>query len=339
MMKVWLPAVHGGSGVDIHTRRLALALQRYGVGAEISWYSTYFQFAPFLLSYLSPPPGINIVHALSWSGFAFKRSGIPLIVTEQLDVLDPIYRPYKSLAQSVFHDVFVHSFMNKSFAAASAITAVSKATARSLAQTCGIRSAQVIPNFVDTQLFRPQHSVSKPSSPFRLLFVGNLTKRKGADLLAPIMEQLGSRFELRFTTGLRDGTVSNVPANMISIGKLNSDKELIAAYQNCDALLFPSRLEGLPIAPLEAMACAKPIIAACTSSLPEIVEDGVTGTLCKSDNIGQFVAACQRLAGTPEILRRFGEAARQRVEELFAETVVVPEYVALYERVLDARRS
>lgn len=333
-MKVWLPVVRGGSGVDVHTWRMALALERYGVGAQVSWYSTYFQFAPFALSYFSPPPGTSVVHALSWSGFAFKRNDIPLVVTEQLDVLDPIYRPYKSALQALFHQTLVRRFMKRSFAVASAVTAVSQATALSLSHTVNLPSTQVIPNFVNTQVFRPQSGARKSSKTFTLLFVGNLTKRKGADLLAPIMKQLGSRFELRFTTGLRDGRVVEMAPNMISIGKLNTDQELVAAYQDCDALLFPSRLEGLPIAPLEAMACAKPIIAANVSSLPEVVVDGVTGILCEPNNVAQFVAACQQLADSPDKQRQFGAAARQRTEEIFSEAVVVPQYAALYERLV-----
>jgi starch synthase len=338
-MKVWIPSIHGGSGTDVHTRRLADALERRGVSAAISWFSTHFQFAPFVLSWVLPPPGVNIVHALSWSGFAFKRPHLPLVVSEQLDVLDPTYRPYKSTAQALFHQAMVRRFMRKSFAAASAVTAVSRATAASLAHTVGLKSAEVIPNFVDTAVFRPQSGEPKSSKTFRLLFVGNLTKRKGTDLLAPIMKQLGSRFELRFTTGLRDGRVDEMAPNMISIGKLNTDQELVAAYQECSALLFPSRLEGLPIAPLEAMACAKPIIAANLSSLPEVVANGVTGILCEPNNVAQFVAACQQLADSPDKQRQFGAAARQRVEQLFSESVVVARYIALYERLVSGRNS
>lgn len=333
-IRVWLPAIRGGSGVDIHTSRLARALQRHGVGAEITWFSAYLQFAPFLLAAIAPPPSANIVHALSWYAFAFKRKNLPLVVSEQLDVLDPVYRPYKSVAQEVFHKTLVRSFMKKSFAAGSVVTAVSRATAISLTETLQFDSTQVIGNFVDTDVFRPQNSTAVPTKAFRLLYVGNLTRRKGADLLAPIMSKLGAGFELRYTTGLRHGSIKNVPPNMISIGKLSGDRALVDAYQACDALLFPSRLEGLPIAPLEAMACAKPIIAARTSSLPEVVEDGVSGILCEPDNVEQFAAACRRLGDSPATLRQFGAAARQRVETIFSEAVVVPQYIALYDKLV-----
>jgi alpha-maltose-1-phosphate synthase len=338
-IKVWLPAIRGGSGVDIHTSRLAQALKRYGVDAEITWFSTYLQFAPFLLAGVAPPPGTNIVHALSWSGYAFKRKNLPLVVSEQLDVLDPVYRPYKSNAQAAFHQTFVRRFMQKSFAVASAVTAVSQATATSLVQTLEFDSAQVIGNFIDTEIFRPQNDAAGKSKTFRLLYVGNLTRRKGADLLSPIMSQLGAGFELRFTTGLRNGSVGHIPANMVSIGKLNGDRTLVDAYQSCDALLFPSRLEGLPIAPLEAMACAKPVIAARASSMPEVIEDGVSGVLCEPNNVAHFVAAIQKLADSPKVLRELGVAARQRAEKLFSQAVVVPQYISLYEKLLDKKPS
>lgn len=338
-MKIWFPAIRGGSGVDVHTRRLAGALEQRGIGATISWFATYFQFLPFALGRVSPPPEVTIVHSLSWFGFAFKRPGVPLVVTEQLDVLDPRYRPYKSAVQTLFHEWMVRGFVKRSFAAASAVTAVSQATAASLTQTVDFRSASVIPNFVNTSMFQPKNGTSWSHHTFKLLFVGNLTRRKGADLLAPIMRRLGNRFELRFTTGLREGKLNGIPPNMISVGKLTTDQELIGAYQDCDALLFPSRLEGLPIAALEAMACGKPIVAARVSSLPEVVDDEVTGILCEPDNVLQFVSACRRLADSPGTVKQLGEAARQRAESLFSESAVIPQYIALYEKLASTKTS
>lgn len=338
-MKVWFPAIRGGSGVDVYTHRLAEALEQRGIVATVSWFPTYFQFLPFALGQVSLPPGVTLVHSLSWFAFAFKRPGVPLIVTEQLDVLDPRYRPYKSAMQTMFHEWMVRGFVKRSFAAASAVTAVSEATAASLEQTVDFRSASVIPNFVNTSKFRPKTGKSASQNRFKLLFVGNLTRRKGADLLTPIMHQLGNRFELRFTTGLREGKLNGISPNMISVGKLTTDQELISAYQDCDALLFPSRLEGLPIAALEAMACGKPIVAARASSLPEVIDGDVTGILCEPDNISQFVSACRRLADSPSTVRQLGEAARQRAESLFSESAVIPQYIALYEKLATTKTS
>jgi len=338
-MKIWFPTVRGGSGADIHTRRLAAALEKRGVDATVTWFSIYYQFAPFILSRIAPPSGTNVIHALSWWGFAFKRPKVPLLVTEQLDVLGPAFRPYQSGLQLLFHQALIRNFMRESFAAADAVTAVSRSTAASLARTIRCTHARVIPNFVETDVFRPISNPPAVRGPFKLLFMGNLTRRKGADLLAPIMKQLGKNFELRYTTGLRDRRRITAAPNMTSIGKLDGDEELVTAYQACDALLFPSRLEGLPIAVLEAMACAKPVVAARASSMPEVVEHGTTGLLCEPDNVSDFVEACVRLADSPESRGRFGAAGRARVEQLFSERVVVPQYIEVYESLIQKNRA
>ena len=334
-MKVWLPAIRGDSGTDVFTRRLREALQRRGVAAEVSWFPSLYQLYPFLLRWVPPPTGTTIVHANSWNAFAFKRAGIPLVVTEHLNILDPHYRPYKRKLQHFYHEVLVRRFILASYRSASAITCVSRFTAASLEATLGVADAQIIPNWVDTRVFLPAHDLTASlHRPFRLLFVGNLSRRKGADLLFPIMKELGTGFELRFTSGLR--SLRSIPrlGNMVPLGRLNGDEELIEAYRASDAFLFPSRLEGLPLAPLEAMACAKPVIAAHTSSLPEIVEDGRSGILCPPDDIGAFVAACRALAVEPQTCLRYGCAARSRAETVFSEDLVVPRYIALYRELL-----
>jgi len=332
-MKVWFPLIEGGSGTDVFTRRLANALERRGIAVEVTWFHRYYQFAPLLLRHVRVPDGTNIIHANSWNGFAFKRAGIPLVVTEHLPVLDSAYRPYKRLAQHIFHQTLVRRYEIASFRSASVITAVSRSAASSLARTFDIDTAQVISNWVDTATFFPDSGEPpRTARPLRLLFVGNLSRRKGADMLFPIMQKLGPKFELRFTSGLQ--TLRDIPIteNMIPLGQLNGDEDLLRAYYGCDAFLFPSRFEGLPLAPLEAMACGKPVIATNISSLPEVVQHGVTGFLCPRDDIAAFATACRKLADDPHLLLSYGEAARRRAEEVFSEEVIIPQYIELYEK-------
>ena len=332
-MKIWFPIIEGGSGTDVYTRRLAHALERRGIDTEISWFPTYYQMAPFLLSRICPPLGTSLIHANSWNGFAFRRAGIALIVTEHLPVFDPGYTPYKTLPQRVFHATLIRCYESASLRVAAAITAVSRATAQSLAAHMGVDRAVVIPNWVNTSIFRPREKkIPAVRSAFRLLFIGNLSRRKGADLLRPIMAALGPGFELRFTSGLRKSRVLAAAANCVPLGQLNGDAELLHAYHDSDALLFPSRLEGLPQAPLEAMACAKPVIGAHIRSTAEVVEHGVSGILCPVDNIQAFVSACRELAHPPETLEEMGRAARRRVQEHFSEEQIIPQYIALYEK-------
>jgi len=334
-MKLWFPVIQGGSGTDVYTRRLADALRGRGIETQITWFSTHYQFVPFLLRSIPPPSGTSVIHTNSWNGFVFKRAGIPLVVTEHLNVLDPLYRPYKNLLQHIYHETLIRRFVTASFRAASAITAVSRFTALSLAGTFGIHSAQTIYDCIDTGAFSPlDQNRYIGQRPFRLLFVGNLSRRKGADLLAPIMKQLGPGFELYFTSGLKRPKTLRMVENMVPLGRLTEDRKLAEAYRQCDALLFPSRFEGFGLVVLEAMACGKPVIATNISSLPEVMEDGVTGILCPPDDIRSFVIACRKLADNPEILRQYGQAARRRVEELFSENLIIPQYIKLYEKLV-----
>ena len=332
-MKIWFPVIKGTSGTDVFTRRLADTLRRRGIVTEVTWFSTYYQFAPFLLRHVPPPSGTQIIHTNSWNGFAFKRPGIPLVVTEHLGVFDSRYRRYKTLAQHMYHETLIRRFVMASFQAASAITAVSQFTATGLANWASSYSAQVIYNWIDTTTFVPLERVKRSNQrPFHLLFVGNLSRRKGVDMLAPIMKELGPNFKLYFTSGLRGLKTSLVAQNMTPLGRLTQDDELVKAYHRCDALLFPSRFEGFGLPVVEAMACGKSVIAASTSSLPEIVKDGVTGLLCPPDDVPAFVAACRKLADNPKILDQHGHAAVRRAEEIFSEDRIIPQYIALYEK-------
>jgi glycosyltransferase involved in cell wall biosynthesis len=78
------------------------------------------------------------------------------------------------------------------------------------------------------------------------------------------------------------------------------------------------------------MACGKPVVAANTSSLPEIIDHGLTGILCPRDDVSAFVAACRRLAGNLDILQSYGQAARRSIEERFSEDLIIPQYINLY---------
>ncbi len=336
-MKIWFPVIRGGSGTDVFTRRLAVALKHRGVTTEITWVSPYYQLVPFLLRRVAPPSGTQVIHANSWNGFAFKRKGIPLVVTEHLNILDPLYRPYKSLAQRIYHESLIRRFTLASFRLAAAITAVSHFTALSLGRVLGIQPVHVIYNWVDVRAFSPpKQNSNRNKRPFRLLFVGNLSRRKGADLLVPIMRKLGTDFELHFTSGLKWSRTMRAEKNMTALGRIMEESEIVKAYQWCDALLFPSRLEGFGLAALEAMACGKPVIATNTSSLPEVVENGVSGILCPPDDIGAFAVACGKLADSDETGVRYGQAGRRRAVELFSEDHIIPQYIKLYEKLLRA---
>lgn len=332
-VKIWLPAIRSGSGADVYTRRLAAALERYGMATQVTWFPLSHELCPFLMGHMQPPTGTDMIIANSWNAFAFRRFRKPLLAVVHHCSFDPDLLRYKSLAQSLYHRLIAEPRETNSLRNADAVVAVSHCVADHLRQRVSLDKVEVIHNWVDTDLFRPSPLEDRGDRPFRLLFAGRPTSLKGGDLLAPLLRSLGTSFELRITAEPQDVRKMNPPANMIPIGRL-VEQEMVKAYQQCDAVLLPSRTEGFGYVALEAMACGKPVIASNNTALPEIVADGVTGILCNNDDIEAFENACRLLAGDSGLCATMGSASYQRVEERFSEIKLTEDYIFLIERLL-----
>jgi len=331
-MNVWLPTIRAGSGSDIFTNRLATALEDRGVNATITWFDRYFEFAPGLLKIINPPANTDVIHVNSWSGFAFRRPGKKLIVTVHLCVHDPALLQYKSLLQRIYHDNLIRNYETSSFQCGDCVTAVSNYTSNIVQNIFNIDKPVPVYNGIDTGFFNVQE-LNVKNKKFTLLFVGNTTRRKGFDLLEPIMDKLGNDFILEYTSGLRKKS-HTATGNMINIGQLDQNA-LVDAYHRCDALLFPSRLEGFGYSVCEAMACGKPVIVSDNSSLSEIIRHGETGLLCKTDDVDAFCNAVKVLSADRDKGREMGKAGREFVVDNFSITKMVRNYIRLYEDQLD----
>lgn len=332
---VWFPAIRCGSGTDVFTERLCAALNARGIQAEITWLPHRAEYAPWSVPVPKPPAWANVVHVNSWLPPRFIPSDLPVVTTLHSCVHDPALTPYKTPVRRLYHTLWIKAIERANLARAHCITAVSHYTAQAAQAAFGVRHIAVIYNGVDTERFHPAER-SAPHRPFRLLYVGNWDARKGVDLFAPIMTALDSEFEL-CTTADRRGAHQRyaLPSNCRSLGRLTGD-DLVRAYQEADALLFPSRLEGLPLTVIEAMACGVPVIAARCSSLPEVVADGETGFLCPVDDVSAFVAAARFLAHDRERWRAMRQAARRRVVHHFSAMRHVAQWMAVYESALRA---
>lgn len=87
-----------------------------------------------------------------------------------------------------------------------------------------------------------------------------------------------------------------------------------------DVYAFPSRHEGFPVAPLEAMACGLPVVAADAQGVRDIFAGGERhgGVVVPRDDAGRLATELGRLLDDVERRERLGRAARRRIEEAFA---------------------
>ncbi|TSE27976.1 N-acetyl-alpha-D-glucosaminyl L-malate synthase [Tepidimonas thermarum] len=326
---VWFPAVRAHSGADVFTQRLCAALNARGIRAEIAWLPLRAEYAPWSVPAPMPPQWATIVHVNSWLHPRFLPRGLPVVSTLHSCVHDPALAPYKRPAQRLYHATWIKRVEAANLRRAQAVVAVSHYTAQVAQAAFGRRDIQVIHNGVDIDQFHPIDR-NAPNQPFRLLYVGNWVQRKGVDLLAPILHALGPSFELHYSAD-RSGAHTRfaLPTNARCLGRLDT-AGLVAAYQQADALLFPSRLEGLPLTVLEAMACGLPVIATKTSSLPEVVEHGVSGWLCPVDDVAAFADAARQLAQNPAQWLGMRRAARGRAERLFNASRLLSQWLDVY---------
>jgi hypothetical protein len=82
---------------------------------------------------------------------------------------------------------------------------------------------------------------------------------------------------------------------------------------------------------IEAMACGTPVLAFRCGSIPEIVEDGITGKVVNSE--------LEAIASLPEILSYDRRVVRRRFEERFTAARMAKDYVRIYRRLLKTRTS
>ena len=115
------------------------------------------------------------------------------------------------------------------------------------------------------------------------------------------------------------------------IGEIN-EREKTKFLGEAAALLFPVDWpEPFGLVMIEAMACGTPVLAFRCGSVPEVIEDGVTGKVVNSEE--EAVAALQT------ILSYDRRAVRQRFEERFTDARMAKDYVSTYRQLLNMRRS
>ena len=104
-----------------------------------------------------------------------------------------------------------------------------------------------------------------------------------------------------------------------------TDRSRVRPYLDAaDVYAFPSRHEGFPVAPIEAMACGLPLVAADAAGVNDILALGEEhgGIVVRRGDAVAFAAALARLLGDQSLCRQFGARARARAESAFSLSTV-----------------
>jgi glycosyltransferase involved in cell wall biosynthesis len=213
----------------------------------------------------------------------------------------------------------------------------------------------VIYNGIDLDRFQGEPGEAR-SGPLRLLFVGRLVREKGLHTVIEALTHLRERglSEVRLTVlgvpahpftyaaELRERVAAAGLADAVSFGEPLPYEAMPAAYRDHDALVFPSSGdEGLPMALVEAMACALPVVTTLTGGSPEVVGDGDTPcalTFAAEDAAG-LADRIARLAAEPELRRHLASAGQARARERFGIGRALRETVLFLEEAARQRQA
>ncbi len=113
------------------------------------------------------------------------------------------------------------------------------------------------------------------------------------------------------------------------------DRPLMCDYlAAADVYVLPSRHEGFPVAPLEAMACGLPLVAADAPGIPDILEAGEDsgGIQVSRENAPQLAQALVKILNQPDLRAKLRQNARQRIETCFSLTAVGQQLATFLEK-------
>jgi glycosyltransferase involved in cell wall biosynthesis len=106
--------------------------------------------------------------------------------------------------------------------------------------------------------------------------------------------------------------------------------DVLGCIKGFDLFVMSSVTEGLGTSLLDAMACARPIVATRAGGIPEIVEDGMNGLLVPARDHRALAAAIVRALRDPALRQRMGDAGFARVNERFTVERMVSQTAAVY---------
>ena len=225
----------------------------------------------------------------------------------------------------------------------------------------------VVLNGIDSELWQPRPAFAEaleasgrsildelgvdPSRPL-ISFVGRITRQKGVPHLLKAIRMMDPEIQVVLCAGAPD--TPEIEAEVTELVQiLQSERDGVHWVKNMldknllqeiltasDAFLCPSVYEPLGIVNLEAMACNTTVVASDVGGIPEVVQDGVTGTLVhyeESDpeafEIG-LAKATNDLLADPAKVEAYGAAGRERAVSTFSWATIAEETIQVYRSLL-----
>lgn len=207
-----------------------------------------------------------------------------------------------------------------------------------------------IDNGVDTRVFRPgldrlaaRQALGLPLVGPMFGFVGRLSQEKGLTYLLQALqhESLGSAQAVLVGDGeLRSALETEVRDRGLGqrVHFLGRRRDTVTCYAAMDMLVLPSLVEAFPMVLLEAMACARSVLATRVGEVPRMVSEGLTGHVVAPADAAALVRAMAKVLDNSQELQAMGSRARSAVEASYSSAAMGRKYLEVYQRSLRPHR-
>jgi glycosyltransferase involved in cell wall biosynthesis len=197
----------------------------------------------------------------------------------------------------------------------------------------------VVPNAVDTDRFHVDADPAlgndlRNGTDSRLVLVpARLDKQKGQHFAIAALRDLPDVRLVLAGEGPDRGALASharelgVADRVVFLGLRHDVPTLLAT---CDVAVLPSLYEGLPVAPLEAMAAGCPVVATRIGGTDEAIDDGRTGLLVPPEDSNALARGINRVLSDAELAGRLARAGRADVEKRYSVRQLVARNVRLY---------
>jgi len=204
---------------------------------------------------------------------------------------------------------------------------------------------QVIPNFVDTDLFKPEENgefrnVLAPNGEKILVHTSNFRPVKRVPDTIKIFEKVQQEIPSKLIL-IGDGPDRSECERLCrqlelcdKVKFLGKQDGLVEILSSSDLFLIPSQSESFGLSALEAMACGLPVISSSVGGLPELVRHNETGYIAEIGDVDRMAKYALELLTNERKYKLFSENSRRRAVNKFDKSKVVPLYEEYYEHIL-----
>jgi len=232
-----------------------------------------------------------------------------------------------------------------------AITAVSNNLREETFKSFPIeKQIQVIPNFVDISRFRQSNKnhfkkMLAPTGEKIMAHVSNFRKVKRVEDVVHVFEKVREKMPSKLLMS-GDGPERQNAEEMCRNLHICNDIRFLGKQDHMDEILsitdlfiLPSQYESFGLSALEAMACGVPVISTNAGGLPEINLHGKTGFLSEVGDVDDMVKNSLFILEDESRLQQFKEDSLQHARG-FEKSAIIPQYEALYDKVIaESRRN